>query len=436
VLSQRFQIQELVTQDLFGVIFHALDVKTGAAVALRRFFPFGVNGGGLFDEERGGYDMAVARLTGLTHPGLRAVLAGGCDPVDGMPFVVTEWIAGESLAQILERGFLTPAATLDVLDLALELSEAMSQVLGEEALWVETDPAMILVDSEENGRGFTFCISPIKWLGEDASRGSLLGLADLAEAMLGWRDRLVGDQAAGGLGAWVKWLKANAETITLPEVRQSLARFTGTSAPEPAGECESVSAPEPAPLLVEPPTFKRQLWLIGVLVVLVGMVGGYLMLRQPPSGVAAQQAPAAEVIPQDAASKRLAEVNAQAAALANGGRQQVEINPKRSAVFQIEDTERLINEKGREVTVEGRVTNVRLSDAGKTLYLEFSDDSAKEQVRGCIMTQGAPEDMSAPALKLLEGKRVQITGVVRIKSYFKKSWPEVMLKDRRSIKEM
>jgi DNA/RNA endonuclease YhcR with UshA esterase domain len=166
------------------------------------------------------------------------------------------------------------------------------------------------------------------------------------------------------------------------------------------------------------------------------MVGGYLMLRQPPSGVAAQQAPAAEVIPQDAASKRLAEVNAQAAALANGGRQQVEINPKRSAVFQIEDTERLINEKGREVTVEGRVTNVRLSDAGKTLYLEFSDDSAKEQVRGCIMTQGAPEDMSAPALKLLEGKRVQITGVVRIKSYFKKSWPEVMLKDRRSIKEM
>ena len=65
-LSHRFQIQDIVAQDQFGVVFHALDVATGKPVAVRRFFPFGVDGGGLFDEERKGYDLAPL-LPALWH---------------------------------------------------------------------------------------------------------------------------------------------------------------------------------------------------------------------------------------------------------------------------------------------------------------------------------------------------------------------------------
>ena len=107
MLSRRFEIQDIVAQDSFGVTFRALDTRTGEPVALRRFFPFGADGGGLFDEERSDYAAAVARLVSLQHPGLRGVLTGGCDPVDGMPFVATEWIDGDSVAAMLQRGTFT-----------------------------------------------------------------------------------------------------------------------------------------------------------------------------------------------------------------------------------------------------------------------------------------------------------------------------------------
>ncbi len=430
------------------MVFHALDVETGKSVAVRRFFPFGADGGGLFDEERAGYDVAVARLAGLTHPGLRAVLAGGCDPVDGMPFVVTEWINGESLAETLERGTFTPEAAMEVLDRALELSEALSQVLGEEAVWVETAPSMILADSEENGRGFTFCISPMKWLGVDATRRSLLAMAELAEALLGWRDRLVADQAGKGLGAWVKWLRGNAETITLFEVRQSLAEFMGATAPGPA---RSILHSAPTVVLREPAS-KQPLvltWVmvvLAVLVVLVTAAGWLLTKRTPQSAVVSEEqpapaatttaatAPAAPVIPQNAEAKRLAEINAKAAAMGNGGQAQVVTDAVPGPVLQYSNVLQIISENGQEVSVEGILKKVTPSTrTDHFLYLEFTDDDSRDGARGRCLTKNAPADMSEEALGLLIGKNIRITGVVKIETSQKKKKPVIQLKDRSAI---
>ena len=91
-MTRRFQIEDLTAQDETGVVFRALDTETGATVAVRRFFPFGANGGGLSADEQSAYDIAVGRLAGLNHPAMRAVICGGCDPVDGMPFIATEWV--------------------------------------------------------------------------------------------------------------------------------------------------------------------------------------------------------------------------------------------------------------------------------------------------------------------------------------------------------
>ena len=440
------------------MVFHALDVETGKPVAVRRFFPFGVDGGGLFDEERKGYDLAVTRLAGLRHPGLRAVLTGGCDPVDGIPYVVTEWITGESLEEMLERESFMPAAAVALLDRALEISEALSQVLGEEAVWVETSPAMILEDGEDKGRGFTFCISPMKWLGTDASRRSLLSVAELAEQLLGWRGRIVADHAGGGMGSWVKWLRTNAETISLFQARQSLAQATGGAAPEPARPIEPSAPP---PVLLAPPSSKRTLVLIGLLVLVVA-AGCWLIKHPPTAGTDPANAAAtvkqrdaappalprdtsapakardaiAPAKPQDAESRRLEEINALAARLAGGGQPQAAGDTRASGVFQSGDTQGLLNEKGREVTVEGVLKNVRVSDSGKTIYLEFLETGSQEEVRGYFMTRNMAENMSEQALRLLVGKRIRISGPVRIMRYFKAIWPEVLLKDRKSIQEL
>ena len=85
------------------MVFRALDTETGKTVAVRRFFPFGALGVGLKDDEKTAYNIALGRLTGLNHPALRSVICGGCDPVDGIPFIATEWIEGHVLEPIVEQ---------------------------------------------------------------------------------------------------------------------------------------------------------------------------------------------------------------------------------------------------------------------------------------------------------------------------------------------
>ena len=96
----------------------------------------------------------------------------------------------------------------------------------------------------------------------------------------------------------------------------------------------------------------------------------------------------------------------------------------------------MLNEQNREVTVEGVLKNLRWSQSNNTLYLEFSDDSSREDVRGYCLPRNADETLSEQALKPLIGKRIQMSGVVRIVSYFKIQWPEVLIKDRAAIKEV
>ena len=96
-MTGKYQIQDILTQDASGVVFHAEDRDSGRSVVLRRFFPYGPEGGGLQEAERGAYQAALVRLGDVRHPALRTILDGGCDPVDGMPFLVTEWVEGRKL---------------------------------------------------------------------------------------------------------------------------------------------------------------------------------------------------------------------------------------------------------------------------------------------------------------------------------------------------
>ena len=200
---------------------------------LRRFFPFGANGGGLEPEEVTAYKIAVERLSGLKHPALRSVITGGCDPEDGIPYIVTDWIEGDPLDAIVRHEPLPAAVAAQVLMQALEVSELLSQVLAEEAVWVETDMQSIILGSEASGRGFTFWISPFKWLGGHEQARGLHSIAALTEDVLGWRGQVVGDQAGGGLGAWLKWLHGVADTASLREARENLAAALGEDPPPP-----------------------------------------------------------------------------------------------------------------------------------------------------------------------------------------------------------
>ena len=465
MLSRRFEIQDIVAQDSFGVTFRALDTRTGEPVALRRFFPFGADGGGLFDEERSDYAAAVARLVSLQHPGLRGVLTGGCDPVDGMPFVATEWIDGESVAAMLQRGTFTPAGAIAVLDRALDVSAALSEALGTWAVWVETAPELIIDDGRDPRRGLTFALAPMKWIGTEAPQRNLLPLAELAEDLLGWRGKRFAAQAGQGLGAWVKWLRANADALTLGQARESLAGLACGAGPVAGPPPARVNLPPPPegldmrhPVLstLRPAHLKKspakEPWVLIVALAALVVAAGWWVVHHPVTrgtrravaaaplngtapGARQLLAPSATAPPEEQRAA-LAASPPPAPGVADGAPPPRAAGDPPGGVFRSGDTERIMQEKDREVTVEGVLKNIRASDSGKTLYLEFVETTQQDEVRGCFVTKRLSEDMSVDALQGLVGKRIRISGVVRIMHHFKVKWPEVLLRDRQAIQEV
>ncbi len=443
VLSRRFEIQDIVAQDSSGVTFLALDVQTGLAAAVRRFFPYGADGGGLFDEERSNYAAVAAQLIGLEHPGLRTVLSGGCDPVDGMPFFASEWIEGESLAEMLERGTFTAAGAIDVLARVLEISEGLSEVLGAEAVWVETDPEWIIDDAGANCRGLTFSLAPMKWLGHEAAHRSLLPLAHLAEDLLGWRRKRVPYQAGQGLGAWLKWLRANANTLTLRQVRERLAGVAEEVALEAlpgaaysGGTAEQRQTPA---LTIRPVRLKKssskEPWLMIASLAMLAVAAAWWLFQYQVAHKAAT-AEAAAGPPVAAANTRVVQTVAPTAAVADTGQQQPPAaNPLPDGVFGSGESARIMQQRDHKVTVEGVLKNIRVTDSGKTLYLEFVETSSALEARGRFVTRNASADMSEEALKPLLGKRIRITGIVKIMHKLN-DWPELLLKNRQAIEEV
>ncbi|MCF7733156.1 MAG: hypothetical protein K9N23_15810 [Akkermansiaceae bacterium] len=449
-VSEGFQIQEIVAQDELGIQFRAIDTSSGTQVGLRRFFPFGRDGGGLETHEREEYQRGVVEMCALKHPALQTVLGGGCDPVDGTPYLVTEWVDGESLSALLKHGEFEPDAVVDVMDRALQLCEAISGRLGMEAMWLDTTPRMVVLDQENVERGFTFGISPVRWLVDNRERRSMLPLVWLAETMMGWQGRLLGDHVGRGLGTWIKWLRANALAATLSDARRMLANmtapqpaasdFTASQAPETSigsySEYASSTAPT-GPMTREPQAtlpaaksipdrhLKRLLIWVAILAMLVGLTAWWVVTHprtaRNPTGSAPQLTGEA---------KRLAEVNALAAALAERS------NAADAIVFKAEETQELLNEKDHTITVEGVVKRVRPSNSGATLYLEFGGDEQPEMVRGRVVVKNAGKELSEAALNKWVSKRVRITGRLKVVKLKDRSRPEIVLEDGGSIKEV
>jgi hypothetical protein len=403
---RRFQIEDLIAQDGSGVVFKALDTETGQTVAVRRFFPFGSNGGGLLDGERAAYEIGLGRIAGLAHPALRSVICGGCDPVDGIPFIATEWIEGATLESIVRQQHLPADVATLLLTQALEVCELISQMLAEEAVWVETHLSTIMLGDEASGRGFTFWICPLKWLGRHNHDRGLASIIALTEKIMGWNSRTVHDEAGRGLGAWLKWLRSAAPATTLREARENLAAAVGAEPPPPAAQL--VTAAKRQPKRPPKPKSSKHVVLAGLgLFLVAGSVGGWLVTRnrsmaQPPELAArtseAENEPLPEAEPTVARSSRV-------------------FSPAESAL--------LIKEKDRTVTLEGRLAKTGTARANKTTYLYFSGQAPAKEVRGVLPAQKAAGFNAAPLI----GKKIRITGKVQVV----KARPEIVIAHQADI---
>jgi hypothetical protein len=463
---ERFQIEDLVVQDSTGVLFRALDAESGQQVALRRLFPFGPNGGGLNAEEQADYQVAIARLAEIHHPSLRAVICGGCDPIDGMPFIATEWIEGTRLQVFLERAPLGFREAADLLAKALDVSEILSQVLGQEGVWVETDPRTIVVGAEGTGRGVTFWISPLKWLGKNDGGRGLQAIVTLTEEIKGWHGKAM-PQTGNALGDWLKWLRGVARTATLHEARERLAGVVGKDRPIPTQSLvRHATAPKRKGKSILPAI------LTGVAVLAATVSCGWLVLKKSGAtwgGHAGRRLPPPEILEtgmvhplgnetpappgsqspdvftperrvagesqEDRAHRRFAELTATAQDASRNeearlARQQAEI-AGRNGVFRPEDRELLLAQKGNPVVVEGVVRSIDHSQSGKTMYLLFSTAAGRSDIRGSIITSDVAADLAEPALAPLLGKKIRLHGRVKVEKLLDR--PVIEIKERTAI---
>lgn len=446
-MTRRYEIQEMLSQDAQGVVFLAVDRDSGVDVVLRRFFPFGPGGGGLEGEERTAYTAAVDRLKGLTHPAMRTILDGGCDPVDGMPFLVTEWVEGPRLSEHLKQKPLSAGSAKALLDHALEVSQVLAGVLGEEAVWVETATEAVILSEGQEGRSVTFWISPVRWLGQAEERQGLLPLVSLGEAAMHWQGRVISDQAGDGLGAWFKAIKTNPGRWTLEEARVTLhaAKMLVGDPPSTLGRSSASSIPTvklPAPPVRQPVLRQesaRWPWVFAALLIFI--TTGLLVWKKwapepaatkpvvaaaPAAPAPAGKVPAAAVAAPPPATPAAdpemdaaARISARAAELAEEIKNYPVIPSAPGAgdtagidAQLVEIGTKLRNQIGGKVSFKGPLFGVRDSDSGKTRYIEFGTSRDPNAVCVRYMTKEGDTDMSKEELMKLVGKQVTINGEV------------------------
>lgn len=374
---QRFQIEDIVIQDVSGVVFRALDTETGLHVALRRFFPRGPKGPGLTEYEQIVYAELISRLSEIKHPSLRSVIAGGYDPVDGMPYIATEWVDGTRLEKQIELSPLSGKEAVSLLDSALEVCEFVSDFIGHESVWVETDPRAIVVAQKKDRRGFTFWISPMQWIGERADRREFHSIALLADEVV-WQNA---SRDSRPLRRWSRWLRKNPST-SLKEVRERLAHAYDT----PPGRNFRLIRLSGANLFL---AFAAALF-----VATCGW-GGWVLLKHQPAE---------------------------------------QVTPTPSSVRSVSSMDRneLLTLEGQKVILTGACQGVQASPDGEGIQLLFSPLEDGEAARAELnqsMHSGAHE----LDVELLIGKNLRVHGTVVIESTANTSRPVVMLDSHRAI---
>lgn len=427
-VNGRFRIDEMMAQDAGGVIFQAFDEETQQPVALRRFFPFGAGGGGLEGEERTAYEVAVQRLMQVSNPSLRAVVAGGVDEVDGMPFLAVEWVVGETLADRLARGPLSNDEGMRLAEAALGACEDLSKMLGEEEVWIEVSPDSVVMGNREQNREFILWISPLRWLGSE--RHGLAPLADLISQAMGWAVL----PAGSGLATWVGVLRERGNALPLVKARDELARASAparvpqapitpptappipaalspnrpvsgaprsaTATQRPAGATHRGAAASPAapPQAVRVPPQKHNstakiISIVVIIATILIVVFGYRPLMEWQKAR------------QEAAD--LADRRARRRAAHSGNVRKPEINQEADVHAQGHN---LRDGDGDAVQLTATIADVVQADGGKTVYIEFGPGRDKDDL--CAKHEENPPRYNS--WRLLKGKRVVIPGTVVI----------------------
>jgi hypothetical protein len=429
-MKERYLIEDMMSQGHNGVVFRATDVETGKTVALRRYFPFGRGYGGLDAEGRKAYEDSLGDLCSVRHESLAAVVGGGCDDVDGFPFIATEWIDAETLEVLHARATLGVDDVLKLLGATIDASLWLSQTFGREALWVETELATMLRRNSDKAHDYVFCISPFKWLGISKPEGDLKSLSGLASQLLHGVPHANGDAKFSGLVHWIEWLRVAPKSTTLTQARSKLSLLlqSSTHAPVRKSTPPQPKGKQPAPRKAKRPV-RAMLWVNLFLALGTIAFGGYAYqvkqsredAKKPKAYLKADKSGSKKFT----AKKKKPEPRTEIVAGA--------FDAPATEVIPWDNHPRLMEHVRRKVTVEGPAGRIDQSKSGKTLYLIFFGGDKPESSRvGIRLGKGSP-DATKSELAAFVGKKIRASGEVKKEMQGNLSSPAVMVNDVSAI---
>ncbi|MEM9235563.1 MAG: hypothetical protein AAGB14_02215 [Verrucomicrobiota bacterium] len=414
-MTRRYEILDILSQDHTGVAFHAHDRETDREVVVRRFFPFGPDGGGLAQEESSAYEIGVRRLREVSHPSLRSVVDGGVDPDDHIPFLVTEWVEGEALALRLADGPVSPESVRNLADIALETSLALSEIFGEEAIWVDTDPASVVISQDNPERPVTFWISPLRWLSSESIRSDLKPLLDMVEKVSGWNGQVISRNSGNGLGAWVQTLRDQPDAWSLAQAREALHEpatlVEEMAAAAPQTEPHSTPAPQPYVIASRPVVWP---WILAAS--LAFGAAGILAWRHfnppevtPPIVVEAGESATSNDEPSAAPVKEVVKVTDVATRTPTAEEDRIaRINQLARDMAEEAEGAPVIT-LGETATKYGKIIRTEASRSGKTHYFQFEETNTRHRLWASFRTADWT-DFDPETLPEMVGKEARFVG--------------------------
>src|SRR5262245_55703843 len=153
-----YRVLETLGSGGMGVVYLAEDGRLGRQVALKFLPPEASRDETTLERFR----IEARAASSLSHPGICMVFDIGDD--GGSPFIVMEALKGETLRERIKRG---PMKVAEVLDLAIQLTDALDAAHSQGIIHRDIKPGNIFVGEKNRAKildfGLAKLVQPLRW---------------------------------------------------------------------------------------------------------------------------------------------------------------------------------------------------------------------------------------------------------------------------------
>lgn len=170
----RYRILDKLGEGGMGVVYRAHDERLGKVVALKVLSARG----SISSEDRARFKHEARAAAILNHPSIVTVF--DYDEYEGTPYIVYEYVEGETLDRLIVRGSLTEA---QVIDISGQLASGLSYAHERGILHRDVKPQNLIVTAEGRSKILDFGLAKRTELGFAGREGGSLASTTIATAV-------------------------------------------------------------------------------------------------------------------------------------------------------------------------------------------------------------------------------------------------------------